>query len=133
MNYYYITGTSRGIGKAIALELLKSDKNFVFGISRTNTIEHKNYKHYNKDFNNICDLYDISLSELIDFDELQNPEKIVLINNSAVLGEIQQLGKKIDVELFRIPYPVEAVVNGLKKNNLPAIYMKMYRKGKKLN
>jgi len=41
--------------------------------------------------------------------------------------------EKIAVEHFRIPYPVEAVVNGLKKNDLPAIYMKMYRKGKKLN
>jgi hypothetical protein len=41
--------------------------------------------------------------------------------------------EKIDVEHFRIPYLVKAVVNGLKKNNLPVIYMKMYRKGQKLN
>lgn len=40
---------------------------------------------------------------------------------------------KIGVEHFRIPYPVEEVVKGLKKNNLPDIYTKMYRKGKKLN
>lgn len=41
--------------------------------------------------------------------------------------------EKIDVEHFRIPYSVEAVVKGIKKNNLPDIYIKMYRKGKKLN
>jgi len=40
---------------------------------------------------------------------------------------------EIEVEHFRIPYPVEAVVDGLKKNHLPGIYAKMYRTGKKLN
>ena len=42
-------------------------------------------------------------------------------------------GEKINVEHFRIPYPVEKVVKGLKKNRLPDIYVKMFRKGKKLN
>ena len=40
---------------------------------------------------------------------------------------------KIDVEHFRIPYPVEEVIKGLKKNGLPDIYAEMYRAGKKLN
>ena len=39
----------------------------------------------------------------------------------------------ISVEHFRIPYPVEAVVAGLKQNRLPNIYGKMYRMGRKLN
>ena len=39
----------------------------------------------------------------------------------------------IEAEHFRIPYPVEEVIKGLKKNNLPEIYTKMYRTGKKLN
>lgn len=39
----------------------------------------------------------------------------------------------VSVEHFRIPYPVEDVVNGLEKHHLPAIYATMYRKGKKLN
>jgi len=37
------------------------------------------------------------------------------------------------VEHFRIPYPVEDVVKGLKKNKLPDIYCKMFLTGKKLN
>jgi putative phosphoesterase len=41
--------------------------------------------------------------------------------------------RKIGVEHFRIPYQVEEVIKGLKKNNLPDIYTKMYRTGKKLN
>jgi putative phosphoesterase len=40
---------------------------------------------------------------------------------------------KIAVEHFRIPYPVEEVVTGLKKKRLPDVYAKMYRTGRKLN
>jgi putative phosphoesterase len=40
---------------------------------------------------------------------------------------------KIAVEHFRIPYAVEDVVNGLKEQKLPDIYVKMFRVGKKLN
>ena len=40
---------------------------------------------------------------------------------------------KLAVEHFRIPYAVEEVVQSLKENNLPDIYAKMYRTGKKLN
>lgn len=40
---------------------------------------------------------------------------------------------RIAVKHFRIPYPVEAVVNDLKNHKLPDIYGKMFRAGKKLN
>ncbi|MHC4792433.1 MAG: metallophosphoesterase family protein [Planctomycetota bacterium] len=40
---------------------------------------------------------------------------------------------EIAVEHFRIPYPVEEVVKGLKNSQLPDIYTKMFRIGKKLN
>ncbi len=40
---------------------------------------------------------------------------------------------EIAVEHYRIPYPVEAVIKGLKQNRLPDIYAKMYRLGRKLN
>jgi hypothetical protein len=40
---------------------------------------------------------------------------------------------EIAVEHFRIPYPIEEAIEGLKKNRLPDIYAKMYRTGKKLN
>ena len=41
--------------------------------------------------------------------------------------------EEISVEHFRIPYPVDEVITGLKKNRLPDIYAKMYRIGRKLN
>jgi putative phosphoesterase len=40
---------------------------------------------------------------------------------------------KLAVEHFRIPYPVEKVVAGLRDQRLPNIYAKMFRIGKKLN
>ena len=39
----------------------------------------------------------------------------------------------IAVDHFRIPYPVEEVVQGIKNQHLPDIYAKMFRIGKKLN
>jgi len=39
----------------------------------------------------------------------------------------------IAVEHFRLPYPVEKVVEGLKDHRLPDIYAKMFRIGRKLN
>ena len=39
----------------------------------------------------------------------------------------------IAVEHFRIPYEVKKVIKGLKDNQLPGIYAKMFRTGKKLN
>jgi putative phosphoesterase len=40
---------------------------------------------------------------------------------------------KIAVAHFRIPYPVEAVVNDLKNHKLPDVYGKMFRAARKLN
>ena len=40
---------------------------------------------------------------------------------------------RIAVEHFRIPYAVKKVIRGLKDNQLPEIYLKMFRTGKKLN
>jgi hypothetical protein len=40
---------------------------------------------------------------------------------------------EIAVVHYRIRYPVEAVIKGLKQNCLPDIYAKMYRTGRKLN
>ena len=33
MNYYFITGVSRGIGKALVEELLKNETNYVIGLA----------------------------------------------------------------------------------------------------
>lgn len=87
MNYYYITGTSRGIGKGFADHLLKNPSNFVIGISRQKTIDHPNYTHY------YADLTDAEAISQFKFDLHANAKKIYLINNAGALGFIKPVGK----------------------------------------
>jgi putative phosphoesterase len=51
----------------------------------------------------------------------------------AAFAILKIFHEEIAVDFFRIRYPVEAVVAGLKKNRLPDIYATMYRLGRKLN
>ena len=69
-----ITGTSQGIGKAIA-ELFLSKNHTVIGIDRQNSaIENENYTHF------VCDIRD--------FDRLPDIENVnVLINNAGTQNE----------------------------------------------
>lgn len=87
MNYFYITGTSRGIGKALAEKLLKNENNRVIGISRNISIEHKNYQHIK------LDLSDMEKVQQFRFNNHSDAKKIALINNSGMLGDIKQLGR----------------------------------------
>jgi benzil reductase ((S)-benzoin forming) len=88
MNYYYITGTSRGIGKSLAENLLKNKNNFVTGISRTNTITHPNYKHITLDLSNTEE------TEGFGFSDHKGAGKIVLINNAGHLGGLKRVGNQ---------------------------------------
>jgi len=40
---------------------------------------------------------------------------------------------RLAVNHYRIPYPIDQVVEGIRANNLPNIYTTMYRVGRKLN
>jgi putative phosphoesterase len=51
----------------------------------------------------------------------------------AAFAILTLFSEEICVEHFRIPYPAEEVITGLKQNSLPDIYAKMYRIGRKLN
>ena len=55
-----ITGTSSGIGKALA-KLLLSENYLVFGYSRTNTLIHKNYTFKQVDLSNLSQVRNIKL------------------------------------------------------------------------
>ena len=87
MKYYYITGTSRGIGKAVAEALLEDENNQVLGISRNHTLQHNHYTPINLDLN------DLDQVREFEFGEHPDAEKIVLVNNAGVLGHVTQVGK----------------------------------------
>lgn len=86
-----ITGTSKGIGKAIAENYLALGQN-VIGIGRTKTIEHLNYQHL---------FIDLSKQEEVDSIQLSYPtdEEIVFIHNAGVLGEIKRFSDQAKFDL----------------------------------
>ena len=91
-----ITGTSQGIGKAIAEKILKEDNN-VIGIDRCEaTISHSKYKHY------LCDVRD--------YDNLPDIDNVnVLINNAGTQNE-----SDIDINLKALIHITEKY--GIQKN-----------------
>ncbi|RDC64493.1 SDR family NAD(P)-dependent oxidoreductase [Adhaeribacter pallidiroseus] len=91
MNYYIITGTSKGIGKAIAEALLQHEQNYVYGVSRNCTITHPRYHHQPLNLSDIVALEN-NLHKV--FPVLKDAEKIVLVNNAGVVGEVAYLGSQ---------------------------------------
>lgn len=102
---YIITGTSFGIGNALAKYYLdKGDK--VIGISRSNTIEHKNFKHVNCDLTDKQQLHDIALLKYTDKEDYP----IRLINNAGIIGDIKRtheltLTHYVDISMINIVAP----------------------------
>lgn len=126
MKHYFITGTSRGIGKSLAEILLKDENNKVSGISRTNTIKHKNYYHITTDLSNLDD------TESFFFKEIENAEEIVLINNSGVISEIKRIGKLKNKDIVN-DYNVNIISPSILINNFIKRYQKLNNKRTILN
>lgn len=88
MTLYYISGSSRGIGKSLVELLLKEKDNHIVGFSRSKSIKHERFRHYPLDLNNLQDV------DKVDFSlPSQNFNKVVLVNNAGVLGEIKHVGQ----------------------------------------
>jgi len=88
----FITGVSRGLGKAIA-ELYLSKGERVTGIGRSAQIEHENFVFIQ------CDLSDLDAVRDLTFDELDEP--VTLINNAGIIGDINRISdmETSDVDL----------------------------------
>lgn len=123
MNYYYVTGTSSGIGKAFAELLLQDKNNFVYGISRTNSIDNKNYKHI------FLDLRDIESVKKFEFPEFNDAESVCLVNNAIYPSEITHFARSTHEDIVGT-YNVNIISPALLINN----YLKKYqtRKFKKV-
>ncbi|MDF3029394.1 MAG: short-chain dehydrogenase/reductase [Fluviicola sp.] len=89
-----ITGTSRGIGKAIAENYLSLGE-LVIGIGRNHTISHPNYSPI------ICDLNNPESVDRISFPQL-NEEPVIFIHNAGILGRVDYFEKLESVELARV-------------------------------
>lgn len=85
MQYYYISGTSSGIGRAIALLLLERAEARVIGISRTCTIEHAHYTHVYAD---LSDPNQVAIAAAFKCNYTE-ADSLYLINNAGVIDPIQ--------------------------------------------
>jgi len=90
MKYFFITGTSRGIGKALVERILQEEDSEVHGFSRNQTLEHPRYHHHSAD---LSDTTRLSQHVADFFPELKEAEQIVLINNAGMLGEVKYMGE----------------------------------------
>ena len=89
-----ITGTGSGIGKALA-ELLLSENYLIFGYSRTNQIENKNFT-----FTKI-DLSDMKAVQKLQFPNVNVAFDVLLVNNAATIGSILPIDRKTNEEILR--------------------------------
>ncbi len=116
MNFYYITGTSRGLGKALAEHYLESGPdNRVIGISRTCSISHKNYSHFQ------VDLTDVEKTKDFHFPPHHNAKRIALINNSGMVGQIRPVGK-LDADVIISSYNLNLISPSILMNSFIGAY-----------
>lgn len=115
MNYYFISGTSRGIGKALAEELLKTENNYVIGFSRTNSIKHVHFEFIKIDLTKPEQVNDFRFINIID------AEHIVLINNAGMIGLVEHVGKLDNQSIINV-FNINAIAPAILTNNFVKAY-----------
>ncbi|MEY4603851.1 MAG: hypothetical protein RIT43_1143 [Bacteroidota bacterium] len=81
----YITGVSRGLGKALAEGFL-SEGHTVVGMGRTHAINHPHFSFVEMDLNEVATLKKATFNS-------ENQE-CILINNAGVIGSIQRVSEQ---------------------------------------
>ena len=115
-----ITGTGSGIGKALA-ELLLSENYLVFGYSRTNQIENKNFTFTKIDLSNMEEV------QKLKFPDIDVASDFLLVNNAATIGSIFPIHKKTNEEILR-----EYNLNIISPTLLSSKFINNYANNKKL-
>jgi benzil reductase ((S)-benzoin forming) len=119
----YITGSSSGLGKALA-ELLLDHDYVVIGIARTASIEHANYQHVFLDLAN--------LDEVAAFKFEVEAEEVLLINNAGMIGEIAPVGQTTPTSLQEIGN-VNIIAPQILMNSFLATFLTKSTKGHIVN
>jgi benzil reductase ((S)-benzoin forming) len=92
VGHFIVTGTSRGIGEALA-KMLLDDKHSVFGISRGNAdmlSQHESYTHINFDLSDTSSI-EYMLFGIFEQLKMEEIQMICLINNAAMLEPLKSI------------------------------------------
>jgi benzil reductase ((S)-benzoin forming) len=94
MHYIYITGSSRGIGKAMVDLLLQRPDTYVIGLARNRIAPHERFKQIRIDLS--------SAEQIADFEFVNLPEteSVHLINNAGSLGKVGPVGRLDGADLL---------------------------------
>ena len=110
MDTYFIPGTSRGLGRALAVELLKELPHQVFGIARNCTLQHPRYHHFD------LDLSQLQAVQAFRFRLPRGTERAVLINNAGMIAPVSPVGR-IDNPTLAAAFAVNLVSPSMLMNN----------------
>lgn len=123
MNYYFITGVSRGIGKALAELLLKKQDTYVIGMGRTSAIKHERYEFVKIDLSNLDLVKNYQFIQIID------AESVTLLNNAGMLGDVNIVGQVKNQPIIDT-FNLNAISPALLMNNFTKAYQNF--SGKKM-
>ena len=115
MNYFFITGSSKGLGKSLTELLLQDENNTVYGIARSSSIENSRYIHSKVDLSQLNEVTAYA------FPALENVEKIVLVNNAGMVGDVKHVGN-IDTQQIIDCYNLNLIAPAILTNNFIAAY-----------
>lgn len=85
---YIITGSSKGLGKALVDQLIQSDQNLIVGISRSVMGERDNFRPVELDLSD----NNLLVSQIDKVFPEGDYQEVFLINNAGWIGEIAPLG-----------------------------------------
>lgn len=114
---YIVTGSSKGLGKALVSQLLKDVDVSVIGISRQDEPSRDRYTHLSMDLSDTDDLVN-TLDKIFpqgNFDEL------TLINNAGWIGEIAPFGK-LDPQGILDIHRINVVAPAILMNAFASVY-----------
>ncbi len=115
MIVFYITGTSSGIGKALAKQALQIEDSIVYGFSRSCSIENSRYKHTTIDLSKVDETLNINLENHSD------AYKVVLINNAGIIGDVKPIGKQNNESIVKV-FNLNTICPAILSNKFIQIY-----------
>jgi benzil reductase ((S)-benzoin forming) len=107
---YIITGTGKGLGKALAEEVL-SVGHHVIGISRNQSITNELYEHITLDLNDLTAVSSYKFPQ-----DITHFSRVVLVNNAGIIGDIHHVGN-LQNELIAQTFTINTIAPAILMNN----------------